>query len=289
MRIGLVIDDQDVPLSEVARQAGAAAAEGFSSVWVGEHYGWDPLTALAVVGGEVPGIELGAAVVVTHSRRPLPLASQALTVQAATGGRLALGVGPSHRPIVEGRLGLSYDRPARHVREYVETLVPLLDGDGIGVPEAVPPPLLLSALGPVMLRIAGELADGTVTVWAGRRLLEEYVVPTITEAATAAGRARPRVAASLPVLVTSDPDGARDDLAARFAVAAQLPAYRAVLERGGESGPAEVALVGDEAEVERGLRRLFEAGVTDVLATVHGDVEDRRRTTAYLGSLADAA
>jgi hypothetical protein len=174
----------------------------------------------------VPGIEVGTAVVQTYPKHPLALAGQALTARAISGNAFTLGLGPSHREIIEGTFGLDYDRPARHVREYLSALMPLLRGEAVDylgatlsvtgqitVPGATPPPVLLSALGPVMLRIAGELADGTVTVWTGPRAVAEHIVPRITEAARTAGRPAPRVVASAMVAITNDPGKVRRRIA----------------------------------------------------------------------------
>ncbi|MEV0699334.1 TIGR03564 family F420-dependent LLM class oxidoreductase [Saccharopolyspora sp. NPDC050389] len=199
MRIGLCVDERTLAHDDLLEAVRDAAASGFGSFWLGQHASWDALTSLAVIGAEVPGIRLGTAIVPTYPRHPLVLAGQARTVQAITGGRLDLGIGPSHRMIVEDQFGYSYDKPARHVREYLTALGPLLRGDAVDfrgetlraagqveIPGAEPPPLLVSALGPAMLRIAGELADGAITVWAGPRALDEHIVPTIRSVAAQA-------------------------------------------------------------------------------------------------------
>jgi alkanesulfonate monooxygenase SsuD/methylene tetrahydromethanopterin reductase-like flavin-dependent oxidoreductase (luciferase family) len=137
-----------------------------------------------------------------YPRHPIALSSQAQTVQAALRGRLRLGVGVSHHESVEARFGYSFDRLARYLREYLRALMPLLheghvefrgetviadtSGWPAHVPGSTPPPTLVAALGPAMLRVAGELADGTITWLAGPRTLEQHVVPTLTRAA--AGR-----------------------------------------------------------------------------------------------------
>ena len=185
MCIGAGIDDRGMTLEEVAGWARATADAGLSGFWLGELGAWDPLTALAVAARDAPGIELGTSVTVTYPRHPLTLAGQALTARAATGNRLVLGVGPSHALLIEGQYGYAYDRPARHVREYLAALVPLLRGEEVAytgetlradgaviAPGVTAPPLLLAALGPVMLRLAGEHADGTVLAWAGPAAIE---------------------------------------------------------------------------------------------------------------------
>ena len=298
MRIGIGIDDRGMTLDEVTGWARATAEAGLSGFWLGEMDAWDPLTALAVSARDAPGIELGTSVTLTYPRHPLTLAAHALTARAATGNRLLLGIGPSHALLIEGQYGYAYDRPARHVREYLMALVPLLRGEEVAytgetlraagsvvAPGATAPPLLLAALGPVMLRLAGEHADGTVLAWAGPAAIEGHVVPSIARAAAAAGRAAPRVQAMPPVVVTGDPDGARRRIAEEFGMAATMPSYRAILDRGGAAGVTDVVAVGDEAAVERELRRYGDAGATDLTAMLVGEPAERRRTIELLAAL----
>jgi hypothetical protein len=140
-----------------------------------------------------------------------------------------------------------------------------------------------------MLRAAGDLADGAVTWMTGPRTLAEHVVPTISKAATAAGRPAPRVIASLQVCVTDDPETARERIAEQFAVAGQVPEYRAVLDREGVAGPQDVALTGDEETIARHLHRLANAGVTEFMASPVGTPEEQARTTAVLAGLATSS
>lgn len=296
MRIGLGVNEGGSSLAAVAHQTRAAAAAGFGGVWLSQHMGRDALTTLAIAGREVPGIELGTAVVPTYPRHPLALAAQALTVQEAVGGRLVLGLGVSHRPIVEGQYGYSFDRPARHLRGYLSALMPLLRGESVSyrdetltavgaiqVPVDRAPSVLVGALGPAMLRVAGELADGTITTWATPTAVAGHIVPVITKAA---GTRTPRVIASTPVCVTAHEDELRGWVAENFAVVAQFPSYRAILDRGGASGPQDAVIVGDEAGVERQIRRLFDAGATDVVAVLLGSAEEQDRTVELLTALA---
>jgi F420-dependent oxidoreductase-like protein/deazaflavin-dependent oxidoreductase (nitroreductase family) len=301
MRIGITINglSDDATLPGRIEAVRDAAARGFAGVWAGEPATPDPLTAFAVIGREVPGIGLGTAVVHTHTRHPLVLAGQALTVQAAIGNRLSLGISPSSRTFVERYLGSSWEKPGQRMREYLSALAPLLRGESIdyqgemvravgavNVPGASPPSLLVSALGPAMLRIAGELADGTVTAFTGPKALANYVVPTISRAAAAAGRATPRVVAIATVSVTTDPEGARAQVAAQSGFLGQLPGYRAMLDREGVAGVEGVAIVGDETTVEREVRRYAEAGATEFVASITGPPADRARTMTVLAGLA---
>jgi F420-dependent oxidoreductase-like protein len=283
---------------DVVAEVRRAADLGLAGAWWGQVFGWDALTSLTAAGLSVPDLPLGTAVVPTYPRHPLALASQALTVQATLGDRLTLGVGPSHAPLVEGAFGLPFDRPARHTREYLQALVPLLRGEAVdvrgelvraagqvAVAGAAPPSVLLAALGPAMLRVAGELTDGTIVTWAGPRALGEHVVPRLTAAAEGAGRPAPRVVLSLPVAVTGDEGGARAWVVERFGMAGDLPSYRAVLDREGASGVADVVVAGDEAAVARRLRALADAGATELVAVPYGPPEQVSRTLEVLAGL----
>ncbi|MCS7477905.1 TIGR03564 family F420-dependent LLM class oxidoreductase [Umezawaea endophytica] len=302
MRIGLAIGDVRGPASveEVVDQARVAADAGFATAWASQALGWDALTLVGVVGTAVPEIAVGTAVVPVPQRHPLVLAGQALTVQAAVAGRLTLGVGVGIGAMVSGMFGLPTDRPVRRMREYLEVLGPLLRGEAVdhrgeaftavgavSVDGDVPAPsVLVAAMGPRMVRLAGELADGTATWMTGPRALGEHVVPAITRAAADAGRPAPRVVAGLPVCVTDEADDVRARIAERFALAAQVPEYRATLDREGAAGPQDVAIVGTETEVAQALARLRDAGATEFLAAPCGTAEEQART---IGVLADWA
>jgi F420-dependent oxidoreductase-like protein len=304
MRIGIEVGDAMGPatIETIIGRIQEAADAGLETAWMAQLFGWDALTALAVAGREVPGIALGTAIVQTYPRHPLALASQALSVQAATGNRLNLGVGPSHQFIIEGMFGLSFDKPARHIREYLAVLGPLLRGEtisyqgetlkvagAVSIPGAEPPSLLLAALGPRMLQLAGELTDGTITAWTGPSTIADYIVPTITRAAEAAGRSDPRVIAGVLVHVTADAAASRERLVERFSAAGTAPSYRAMLDREGLAQPLDLLAAGDETTVERELRRYVDAGATELLAFPVGPDEDRPRTLALLADLAHSS
>jgi len=301
MRIGTSQDEPAGPeaLSRLRDQLQRAADDGFASAWISNIFGLDALTALAVAGSQVPGIELGTAVVPTYPRHPAVLAQQALTAATALGGRLTLGIGLSHKIVIEDMYGYSFDRPARHMREYLSILLPLLNGEqasfqgetmraqiGLSTPRPRRVPVLLAALAPQMLRLAGQRADGTVLWMTGPATIRDYIVPTITQAAAAAGRPSPRVVCLLPVCVTDDPDGARARANRVLAIYGQLPSYRAMLDREGAAQPGDVVLTGDEAAVAAQIRALDEAGVTDFVAVEYSHGEDQVRTRALLKSLA---
>jgi F420-dependent oxidoreductase-like protein len=288
-------------MDELVKAAKETADQGFATYWMPQIFGLDALTALAVLGREVPDIELGTAVIPTYPRHPMMLAGQALTTQNASNGRLALGIGLSHQIVVEAMWGLSFDKPVRHMREYLSILRPLLYGEPVSfqgesfrtsgsltVASAHgAPPILVAALGTQMLNVTGRLADGTITWMTGPSTLAEHTVPTLRSAAAAAGRPDAvRVVAGLPVCVTDDEKDARERAANVFAIYGQLPSYRAMLDREGAEGPADVALVGDEATVRSGVERLAEAGVTDFLAAEFGSSDsERSRTRDLLRSL----
>ena len=289
-------------LDDIVTRARVLASTGVASLWSSQIFGWDTLTVLAVVGREVPGVELGTAVVPVHPRHPMMLAEQALTVQSASGGRLTLGIGLSHQVVVEGAWGCSFDRPARYMREYLSVLVPLLRGEQVsftgevirtntfGPLDVAPtpaPPVLVAALGPAMLGLAGTLADGTVTWMVGPVTVAEHIVPTIAVAASEAGRPPPRVVVTLPVCVTDDPDAARTRADRIFAMYGQLPSYRAMLDREGAPGPADVAVVGGEEEVTAQIHRFAEAGATEFSGAVYGTPDEVERSRALLGALAE--
>jgi F420-dependent oxidoreductase-like protein len=254
---------------------------GFASLWVPQIFGLDAITVLSIAGRETCRIELGTAVVPSYTRHPLAMAQQALTAQVASGGRFTLGIGLSHQVVIENMLGLSYARPARHMREYLGVLTPLLRGEkaefegeqyrvsaALDVPEAGEVPLLVAALGSAMLRLAGSLTQGTITWMTAEKSLESHVIPGITAAAAEAGRAKPRIVVGVPIVLTNDPSGAREKVGQILQTYGLLPSYRAMLDREGAAGPADVAIVGDEAELRARIDRLCEIGATDLMATI---------------------
>jgi 5,10-methylenetetrahydromethanopterin reductase len=304
MRIGVSLAEQDGPqaLSRLRDDLQRAADDGFPSAWLSNIFGLDALTALAVAGSQVPGIDVGTAVVPTYPRHPAVLAQQALTTATAVGGRLLLGIGLSHKIVIDDMYGYSFDRPARHMREYLSILLPLLDGVtasfqgetmragiGLSTPRPGRVPVLLAALAPHMLRLAGRRTDGTVLWMTGPATVRDHIVPTIREAAAAAGRPSPRVVCMLPVCVTDDPEGARARANQLFAIYGQLPSYRAMLDREGAKEPGDVAVTGTEDAVAAQVSALAEAGVTDFVATEYASGDDQARTRALLRSLARQA
>jgi F420-dependent oxidoreductase-like protein len=299
MRIGLIVNGPSI--DDVKQEVQAAVEAGFASIWMSQIFGLDALTALAVVGREVPGdIELGTAVIPTYPRHPIVLAQQAMTTQAACGGRLVLGIGLSHQMVIEGMYGISFDKPARHMAEYLSALLPLLRNEQVQyegktlkastmgpltIPGSTPMPVLLAAMAPRMLELAGSVADGTALWMTGPATVAEHIVPSITAAAEKAGRPAPRISVGLPVCVTDNPDSARQQAAQMFQIYGMLPSYRAMLDKEGAAGPADIAMVGDEGTVAKQVSALADTGATDFAAAVFGDDAERARTTAVLKEL----
>ena len=280
---------------EIVAHAAQAEADGFGTYWVAQLGVPDALTVLAVVGRATSTIELGTAVISTWPRHPLMLAAQALTTQEIIGGRLILGIGLAHKPSIEETLRIPFDRPARNMDEYLQVLLPVLtdrkvdfageiwsgkvDSAG-GPPGVVTPSVMLAAMGPRMLALAGARTDGTILWLSGPRTVADKIRPALEAAADKAGRPAPRIVASVPVCVTDDAEGVRAFIGQILADYNTLPSYRAVMDAEGAAGPEDVSLVGNEDEVRAGLARFAEAGTTDFSAlefTLDPDVAARTR------------
>ncbi|MFL2635623.1 MAG: TIGR03564 family F420-dependent LLM class oxidoreductase [Tepidiformaceae bacterium] len=280
---------------------------GFDTAWTGNHLTHDAMTILALAGTVTERIELGSSVVPTYPRHPMVMAQQALTTSAITGGRFTLGLGLSHKFIVEDWQGLKWATPIHHLREYLTVLNGLLDGEQVvhegeeyqvslntapftqlDVPDAPRPQVVIAALGPGMLKVTGELADGTNCWMCGQGYLESTLVPTINKAAESAGRPAPRVIAGFPICVTNKVEEAKIQCAKTWEVYGQIYSYRQVLKREGASGPADLLIAGDEDSVAKQIEGLAKIGVTELNAHVLGIPEDPGaldRTTALLGGL----
>jgi F420-dependent oxidoreductase-like protein len=295
--------------ARLVADAVAAEAAGFTSVWVPQvPNDFDALTAIALMGGATTRIELGTAVMPIQTRHPIAMAQQALSNQAVCDGRFTLGLGPSHHWIVTDMLGLPYDRPARLVRSYVEVLNAAFAGPGrvdvenedfrvhneLDVTDVAPTPILLAALAPLMLRVAGELTAGTILWMADERAIADHVVPRITKAAAAAGRPEPRVVAGVPVALcpNDEVDAARAWANRALGHAEYSPNYQRLLEHGDATDVGDLLAAGDEAAVVDRLRRFRDAGVTDLAVRVlplgrdrEARVASRDRTLGFLASL----
>jgi 5,10-methylenetetrahydromethanopterin reductase len=303
--IGGEVIGNPTPPQDVVEQVCAAEADGFGSAWsVHLSRGIDTLSVFAAAAARTTTIELGVGVVPTYPRHPLALAQQAATVQALCGGRLTLGVGVSHRPVIEGLHGLSFDSPAAHMRDYLSVLVPLVTGGsvtfqgefyrvdgGFTVPGTSPISVVVGALAPKMVRVAGELSDGIVTWLAGPAHLEAEIGPWLRAAAREAGRAEPRLIAGMPVAVCDDVQAGRAAADTVFARYLGLENYQKLFAREGATSVGGLAVVGDEDAVRRGLQRFADAGVTELWPIpfpVAGDpsTDDSTATLARAGSLA---
>ncbi|TML19437.1 MAG: LLM class flavin-dependent oxidoreductase [Actinobacteria bacterium] len=265
MRIGILGLGDQYSIATAIAGAAATAEDGFDAYWLPGEV--DPISTIVAVGREVR--------------------------------RLILGVGLSHRSIVLTKWGQPFDRPVRYLREYLEILVPLLDSGTVDfqgellsarttirVDGAIRPPLLVAAMGPQTLRVAGRYADGTDTWMTGPKTLAALTVPTISEAAAMVGKPPPRIAAGMIVCVTGEEIAARDRAAREFAPHSEFPTYRAMLDREGKQGPADIAIIGRGAAVRAAVLGYRDAGVTDFIASPFGNPEERLETRAVLRALA---
>ncbi len=298
-RLGYGAGTGQTSVAAVRDEAIWAEAAGFDGFWVSQVFGVDPMVALAAVGAAVPGLaELGTSVVPLAGRHPLALAAQARTAQSALDGRFTLGLGSSRQMVVEGFFGESWARPAARVGEYLDGLLPLLagrpadvDGDQVFAKgwltiEADPVPVLLAALGPRMLDLAGRRTAGTSVGSCGPRTIATHIAPRITAAADAAGRPPPRIVALVSVCVTDDPAAVRARGREQAAMYDTLPSYRAALDREGVVSGADLILAGSPDAVVEGLAGYAAAGVTDLRITLGpGDADERAATRAALAAL----
>lgn len=282
-------------LAAITADVEAAERDGFASYWLAQTGLLDATTALALAGRGTSSLVLGTAVVPTWNQHPVNLAGAALTAQAALGGRFVLGLGLSHQPAVEHMLHQRWEKPIRHVLDYLDVLQPLLetgDVDHVGDvwsytgrsarPADAAPKVMLAALGEQMLRIAGTRCDGTILWCVGPRTIERQIAPVINAAASDAGRPAPSIVCSLPVWVTDDPAAAREFIAKALAIYAQLPSYRAMLDIEGVHGLGDLSLVGSEQEVADGIAAIVASGATDFTALLMGTPDEQSRARAVL-------
>jgi F420-dependent oxidoreductase-like protein len=313
MRIGLMIGPERGryrhKVAQLVADAEAAEKAGFASLWVSQVPGdFDAFTAITLMGQATERVELGTAILPIQTRHPLAMAQEALSNQAVCRGRFTLGLGASHHWIIQDMLGLPYERPAHQMRHYLEVLNSALRGPGsvdvendayrvhspIDVTDCSPNPVLLAALGPVMLRLAGEHTSGTILWMADQRALAEHVVPRITKAAADAGRPAPRVIAGIPVVIcrNDEVDEARAWANQVLGQAEISPNYQRMLARGDATTMGHILAAGDESTVVDRLRGFRDAGATDLAVRVlpfgshrEARIESRERTLAFLASL----
>ncbi|MEU5848826.1 TIGR03564 family F420-dependent LLM class oxidoreductase [Saccharopolyspora shandongensis] len=311
MRIGVALPTDHTSLSGEANcvdalidQVKELAAAGLASAWFTQRFDYDAITVAALTAREVPGIDVGTAVVPIYPRHPIALSMQAQTAQAAGHGRFALGVGLSIKSFVEQTYGIAPHPRVRHLREYLAALRELLESGSVDLsgetlvarttlPASVPGarprvPVLVAAAGDLTLRAAAELADGALPILSGPRTLAEYTVPTLRRYAEAAGRPEPRIAVIVSGVVTSDVAGARARAEQNMAYYGTVPSYRAALDREGIDNPADLVAIGDEESIAKQVAEYFEAGATELIytQTAIGSAADERRTWQLLGELA---
>lgn len=307
MRIG--ISGGAATIDRLLDQAVRAEEDGFAALWYAGASAHDPLAALPLIAKATSRIELGTSVVQTYPVHPVQMARLASVIAEIAGpDRFVLGLGPSHKPSIEGSYGIPYDHPARHTRAYIEILTALLRGEAVksegpdftlsaqarqgGAPVAMQ--VMISALAPRMLRTAGELTAGTITWMANRQAIESHVAPLLAKAAANAGRdpSTLRVVCGLPIAVCDDAAEAREAAARQFAGYGFLPNYQRILKAGDAEGPAAVAVVGTEDDVAAQLQAHVDAGVTDLWCAIFPVGTDRdgsrRRTRDLLKALANA-
>ncbi|ALO12949.1 Oxidoreductase [Streptomyces venezuelae] len=305
MTLGVVLSTttRQLPIDDTVLLAREARDAGLHSAWFGQSFAYDSPSLAAIVGREVPGLQVGTSAIPVFGRHPLIVSSQAQTAQAATGGRYHLGIALGTKHLTEDGFGIPYERPVRLLREFLTALRQLVETGSAdfhgelltattpwpaSVPGAEPPvPLLVAAMGPQTLRVSGELADGILPFLAGPRALAEDIVPAVTAAADAAGRPAPRIVAIVPGVVTAEAENVREKAAEALALYEQIPSYRRVIERSGGTRAADLAVIGDEETVAAAVRRYREAGATEVVftATHLGGEADRVRTWKLLGEL----
>lgn len=312
MRIGVMIGPERgryaTKVDRLRADGRWAEEAGFASVWIPQiPDDFDALTAVALVGAQTSRVEIGTAVVPIQPRHPIALAQQALSTQAVCGGRLSLGLGVSHHWVVEDMLGLPYENPVATMRDYLDVLDAALRGSGtvdvenahfrvhnpLDITDVAPTPVLLAALGPVMLRLAGERTDGTILWMADEKAIASHVAPTITRAAEAAGRPAPRVVAGIPVCLCGDDEV--DVAVARtnriLAEAEVSPNYQRLLDHGDAQTVGDILAAGTESTIEKRFRAFADAGVTDLslrivpIGTGRDElIASMQRTRAFLAS-----
>ena len=298
MRIGAMIgaDGTKDSIDDVVRLGKEIEEAGLDHVWLANIFSFDAITTLALIGRETSRVRLGTAVTPTYPRHPGALAQQAMTTAAATTNRFTLGVGLSHQVVIENMFGMSYDKPAKHMREYLSVLMPLLRGETasfqgeryrvqgltLDIPGGTDVPVVVAALGPIMIKLTAEMADGTNTWMVGPKTMEEHIIPSFR----AAGKSDPDIVAGMPIVLTTNIDDAMEKIAQNLTVYGQLPSYRAMLDREGAAGPSDIAIVGDENQLRGQIKRFQDMGVTDFNAAIM-DTEDGayERTLEFLGSM----
>ncbi len=235
-------------LAEALALVRRADALRYESLWVTHGVGRDALLVLSAYAHAAPGVGLGTGVVPIYPRHPVVLAQQALTLGDLSGGRLRLGIGVSHRPMMESALGLEMGRPLEVMREYVTVLRAALTGKvdhqgaryrvswQCGLPRLpTPPPILLAGLSPKMLELAGEIADGVVLWLCAPAYIRDHVLPAIRRGRERAGKTLEgfEVVGAVPAVLTVDRGAGAALFRTELTRYLALPFYRAMLEKSG--------------------------------------------------------
>ena len=314
MRLGVMVGPErgrySTKVERMLADAAWAEEAGLASLWIPQiPDDFDALTAAALIGSATTRIEIGTAVVPIQPRHPIALAHQALSTQAVCGGRLTLGLGVSHHWVIDEMLGLPYEHPAATMRDYLDVLDQALAGLGMvdvdnghfrvhqpmDVTDIAPTPVMIAALGPVMLRIAGERTDGTILWLADERAIGTHIAPVLNEAAAAAGRAAPRIVAGVPICLCGDDEvDVAEARANRVLSESEVsPNYQKLLDRGDARTVGDILAAGGEESIKRRLQSFADAGATDVSLRVVPIGESRddkvassRRTREFIASLA---
>ena len=298
MKIGMMADPWAGTLEDLVDEVAFASRAGLDTYWLAQVWRFDAMTMIPHLAATAPNLNFATGVVATWLRHPLTLATQALTTALLTEGRFTLGVGLMHRPIIEGMLELPFDRPIRHMREFLDVLLPLLsehqvDVKGetlsyhgpVDVPGAPPCPVVIAALGAQMLDLAGARTEGTITWMTGPNTVRTHIIPKLQAAAERVGRPEPRVVALVPVHVTDEVIAARTAAAEKLSLYGQMPSYRAMHDREGSAGVADAAAIGSEDHVREQIAAYATAGVTDIGLSVLAGPTERDRTRALIASL----
>jgi F420-dependent oxidoreductase-like protein len=316
MRIGVMVGPErgryGTKIERMLADAQWAEHAGLASVWVPQiPDDFDALTAATLIGVHTTRVEIGTAVVPVQPRHPVALAHQVLSTQAVCEGRLTLGLGVSHHWIIDEMLGLPYERPAVTMRCYLDVLDPALGGPGMvdvenelfrvhnpmDITDVGPTSVMIAALGPMMLRLAGGRTDGTILWLADERAIGSHVAPTINGAAEAAGRRPPRIVAGVPICLCGDDEiDVAIDRANRVLSESEIsPNYQKLLDHGEARTVGDILAAGSEASIEKRLRSFADAGATDVSlrvvpigATREDKLASSRRTRDYIASIVDS-
>ena len=292
MKIGAMLLKPPKSPNDLIEAAKRIEKAGLDHIWISHIFGFDSISVMALIGREVPRISLGTAVTPTYPRHPTAMAQQALTTATFSGNRFTLGIGLSHKKIIEDFMGFSFDKPTHHMREYLSILMPLARGEKVSfsgneykvsnfrlnIPEAKPMPVVLGALGSKMLEIAGELTDGTNTWMVGHKTMRSHIVPGLRNP-------KSRVIGGVPIVLTNQVSEAKDQIAKILRGYGKVPSYRAMLDMEKAEGPADVASVGDEKTLREEIYKYRDAGVTELNAYImHTDSGATKRTLEFLSN-----